>query len=80
LVAAAGAAIAAANAAGAIGVGAIGTGAGLRIGSLCGLIGSPCGLKFAGSSFLLFHTWVSFLLKECLVRHSQHLEGQLLYV
>jgi hypothetical protein len=38
-------------AAGAAGAGAIGVGAGLRI-------GSPCGLKVVGSSFRLFHTWV----------------------
>jgi hypothetical protein len=41
----------AADAAEAIGVGVIGVGAGLRIGSLCGL-------TVAGSSFRLFHTWV----------------------
>jgi hypothetical protein len=47
------------------GAGTIGVGAGLRIGSPCGLIGSPCGLigapcglTAAGSSFLLFHTGI----------------------
>jgi hypothetical protein len=42
-------AVGATDATGEIGVGAIGVGAGLRI-------GSPCGLKLVGSSFRLFHT------------------------
>src|ERR1019366_7826352 len=53
--------------------GAIGAGAGLRIGSSCGLLE-------AGSSLRLFHTRVFPPLTQCLIRHSQHLEGQVLYL
>jgi len=53
--------------------GAIGAGDGLRI-------GSSCGLTVAGSSLRLFHTWILPPLTQRVIRHSQHLEGQVLYL
>src|ERR1035441_6673747 len=59
--------------AGAIGVGAIGVGSGPRT-------GPPCGLKVVGSSFRLFHILGIPSIQLRLIRQSEHLEGQLLYL